>query len=131
MSEIKLDSPSAFMVEGDADEFVPNARSAGMHGFVIVVPPGKGGERFLDLLYRITMIYAFMPRLLKRRAKVSRMVEAVMSSGSSRDFEPALRAARENETAEQSRPDRQGPARALSSPPLVPGTKSPIARKRN
>ena len=52
-------------MEGDADEIVPNAKlAADMHGFVIMVPPGDGGERLLDMLWRITMAYAAKPRLI-------------------------------------------------------------------
>lgn len=79
MSEGRIHSNRVIMVEGDAGEFIPNNESAaGMHGFVVVVPPGEAEERFLDLVWRFTMVYAFMPSWLSRRAKVSKMVEAVM-----------------------------------------------------
>jgi hypothetical protein len=66
-----------------------------MHGFVIMVPPGEGGERLLDMLWRITMAYAGMPRLLRGRATVSKMVEAVWSK-ESREPKPARRPARKS-----------------------------------
>lgn len=50
--------------------------------FVVVVPPGEAGERFLDLVWRFTMVYAFMPSWLIRRAKVAKMVGAVMGKES-------------------------------------------------
>lgn len=79
MSEGRIHSKRVIMVEGDAGEFIPNNESAaGMHGFVVVVPPGEAEERFLDLVWRFTMVYAFMPSWLSRRAKVSKMLEAVM-----------------------------------------------------
>jgi hypothetical protein len=53
-----------------------------MHGFAIVFPPGEDGECVLDLLWRITMAYAAKPSLLRRRATVRKMVEAVMSKES-------------------------------------------------
>ena len=54
-----IHSQNVILVEGDADEIVPNAKLAtDMHGFVIMVPPGEGGERLLDMLWRITMAYA-------------------------------------------------------------------------
>jgi hypothetical protein len=49
---------------------------------VVVVPPGEAGERFLDLVWRFTMVYAFMPSWLIRRAKVAKMVGAVMGKES-------------------------------------------------
>ena len=80
MSAIKIDSSRVILVEGYADEFVPNAEPAvGMHGFAILVPPGGGGEQLLDMLWRITMAYAGMPSLLVNQANVRKMVEAVMS----------------------------------------------------
>ena len=78
-----IHSQSVILIEGDADDIVPNAElSADMHGFVIMVPPGEGSEWFLDMLWRITMLYAGMPSWLRSRARVSKMVEAVMSKKS-------------------------------------------------
>ena len=94
MSAIKIRSERVILVEGNADEFVSGGRfSAGMHGFMIVVPSGEGGERFLDLLWRIAMIYAGMPSLLRSRATVRKMVEAVMGKVS-RESNPARSRAR-------------------------------------
>lgn len=88
-----IHSESVILVEGDADEIAPNAKlAADMHGFVIMVPPGEGGERLLDMLWRITMAYAGMPRLLRSRTTVRKMVEAVWSK-ESRDPKPARRPA--------------------------------------
>lgn len=78
-----IHSERVMLIEGDADEIVPNAKlAADMHGFVIMVPPGEEGERLLDMLWRITMVYTCRPDWLRRRAKVSKMVEAVMSKES-------------------------------------------------
>jgi hypothetical protein len=75
-----IQSQSVILVEGDADEIVPNAKLAtDMHGFVIMVPPGEGGERLLDMLWRITMAYAGRPSMLRSRTTVRMMVEAVWS----------------------------------------------------
>ena len=80
MAVIKIHGQRVILVEGYADEFVPNVESAiGMQGFAITVPPGERGEWLLDMLWRITMAYAGMPRLLTSRATVRKMVEAVMS----------------------------------------------------
>ncbi|MGA2728454.1 MAG: hypothetical protein ABSE96_11605 [Terracidiphilus sp.] len=83
MSEIKIHGQRAILIEGNADEFVPNSEpAAGMHGFAIMVPPDEAGERLLDMLWRITIAYVGIPSLLRSRAKVSKMVEAVMGSES-------------------------------------------------
>lgn len=75
-----IKSPRVILVEGEADEFIPGVESAsGMHGFAIVVPTEQRDGWLLDILWRITMAYAGMPSLLSNRAKVSKMVEAVMS----------------------------------------------------
>lgn len=91
-------SPRVILVEGTADEFVSNVEAAGMHGFVIVVPPGAEGERLLDMVYRITMVYAGMPSLLRSRARVRKMVDAVMSK-ENRELKPAHRPARKSEVS--------------------------------
>ena len=106
MSAIKIHSPRVILVEGSADEFVPRAEpAADMHGFAIMVPPGEGGERLLDMLRRITMAYAGMPRLLMRQANVRKMVEAVMSK-ESREPKPVRRPARKSGLADLTRRDR-------------------------
>ncbi len=79
-------SERVILVEGDADEIVPNAKlAADMHGFVIMVPPGEGGEKLLDMLWRITMLYAEFPRMLRSRATVRKMVEAIWGKESRKD----------------------------------------------
>ena len=91
-----IHSERVILLEGNADEIVPNAKlAADMHGFVIMVPPGEGGERLLDMLWRITMAYAGMPRLLRGRVTVSKMVEAVWSN-ERREPEPVRRPARKS-----------------------------------
>lgn len=116
MSAIKILSPRVILIEGNADEFVPNAESAaGMHGFAILVPPGEDHEWLLDMLWRITIAYAGRPSLLMRRAMVSKMVEAVMSK-ESREPEPARRPARKSGPAERAQPDRPVPAKVPISP---------------
>jgi hypothetical protein len=73
-------SPKVILMEGEADESVPNIeRATGMHGFAIVMPADQKDGWLLDMLWRITMAYAAMPSLLYSRAKVRKMVEAVMS----------------------------------------------------
>ena len=105
-----IHSQSVILVEGDADEIVPNAKlAADMHGFVIMVPPGEGGERLLDMLWRITMAYAGMPRLLRSRTTVRKMVEAVWSK-ESRKPKPASHPALESGLA--ARPQRNRQARS-------------------
>jgi hypothetical protein len=68
------------LIEGDADDVIPSIeRATGMHGFAIMVPQDQKDGWLLDMLWRITMAYAAMPSLLYSRAKVRKMVEAVMS----------------------------------------------------
>lgn len=108
-----IHSQSVILVEGDADEIVPDAKlAADMHGFVIMVPPGEGGEQLLDMLWRITMLYAFMPRMLASRATVRKMVEAVWSK-ETREDKPARRPVRKSGKADRT----QGDKLALPSPP--------------
>jgi hypothetical protein len=91
-----IHSERVILLEGNADEIVPNAKlAADMHGFVIMVPPGEGGERLLDMLWRITMAYAGMPSMLRSRTTVRKMVEAVMSE-ESREPKPARRPVRKS-----------------------------------
>lgn len=66
------------LLEGDAREVAPNIeRVAGMHGFVVMVPPSDDDNWLLDLLFRVTLAYAAMPSLLRSRSKVQKMVEAI------------------------------------------------------
>jgi hypothetical protein len=91
-----IHSQRVILLEGNADEIAPNAKlAADMHGFVIMVPPGEGGERLLDMLWRITMAYAGMPSLLASRTTVRKMVEAVWSK-ESREDKPARRPVRKS-----------------------------------
>jgi hypothetical protein len=111
-----IDSERVILVEGSAGEIVPNAKlAADMHGFVIMVPPGEGGDRLLDMLWRITMAYAGMPRLLRSRTTVRKMVEAVWSK-ESREDKPARRPVRKSGKVDRT----QGDELALSSPLTVP-----------
>jgi len=89
-------SERVILVEGNADELVPGAKlPADMHGFVIMVPPGEGGERLLDMLWRITMAYAARPSMLSSRTIVRKMIEAVWSK-ESREPKPIRRPARKS-----------------------------------
>ena len=91
-----IHSQQVILVEGDANEIAPNSKlAANMHGFVIVVPPGEGDERLLDMLWRITMAYAGLPRLLANKTNVRKMVEAVWSK-ESREPKPAPRPKRKS-----------------------------------
>lgn len=92
---------SLILIEGDADEIVPNAKlAADMHGFVIMVPPGEGGERLLDMLWRITIAYAGRPSLLRSRTTARKMVEAVWNK-ESQEAKPARRPMRAAGLAER------------------------------
>jgi hypothetical protein len=125
-----IHSERVILIEGDAGEIVPTAKlAADMHGFVIMVPPGEGGERLLDMLWRITMAYAGRPRMLRSRTTVRKMVEAVWSR-ESREPKPARRPARAAGLADSTQLDQQaGPApapnaklrRAIVSPPSPRG----------
>ncbi len=102
-----IHSQSVILVEGDADEIVPNAKlAADMHGFVIMVPPGEGGERLLDMLWRITIAYAGRPSMLRSRTTVRKMVEAVWSK-ESREPKPARRPVRAAGLTEGAQRDQQ------------------------
>jgi hypothetical protein len=84
-----IHSARVILLEGDADQMARKAKEvAGMRGFMIMVPHGDDHEWFLDLLWRMTMVYAAKPSWLRSRAKMSRMVEAVMSK-ESRNPKPA------------------------------------------
>lgn len=126
MSEIRLDTPNVFLIEGHAHELVPNAESAiGMHGFVIMVPPGDDHEWFLDLLWRVTVAYDCMPNMLASRTMVRNVVETVMSS-ERRERELVQRPERKHGGDELSRPDRPVPAKACTNP--TPITNAEIGR---
>jgi len=91
-----IHSERVILIEGSAGAIAPNATmAADTHGFAIMVPPGEESEWFLDLLWRITMLYSGKPSWLKSRAKISKMVEAVMSQ-ESREPRPARRQARKS-----------------------------------
>lgn len=116
-----IHSERVILIEGDADEIVPNAKlAADMHGFVIVVPPGEAGERMLDMLWRITMSYAGMPRMLASRTTVRKMVEAVWSK-EIREDKPVRRPVRKSAKADRTQVDEL----ALPSP-LAGPAKSPM-----
>jgi len=101
-----IHSERVILLEGNADEIVPNAKlAAGMHGFVIMVPPGEGGERLLDMLWRITMIYAGRPRMLRSRTTVRKMVEAVWGK-ESRESNPASHSGRAGKLADSAQRDQ-------------------------
>ena len=124
-----IHSESVILVEGDAGEFVPKEKSAArMHGFVVVVPPGDAGEQFLDLVWRFTMLYAAMPGWLSRRAKVAKMIEAVMSK-ESRDQKPARPPASESGLADHTQSHRLELPRPVVGSSPVPNTKSKRAVK--
>lgn len=110
MSAGDIHSARVILLEGDADLLVRNAKAvAGMRGFMIMVPHGDDHEWFLDLLWRMTMVYAGKPSWLKSRAKMSRMVEAVMCK-ESRKPKPASHPALESGLA--TRPQRNRQARS-------------------
>ncbi len=112
-----ISSQTVILIEGDADELVPKAKlPAGMYGFVIMVPPGEGGERLLDMLWRITMAFAARPSILSSRTLVRKMIEAVWSK-ESREPKPVRRPARNNRMADtvtgaESVPDPRGSRKA-------------------
>jgi hypothetical protein len=76
-----ISSASVRLFEGRADQLVSKAKlPSDMHGFAILVPSGEEHEWKLDLIWRIAILYAAQPSILKRRAKVTRIVEAVMAA---------------------------------------------------
>jgi hypothetical protein len=116
-----IQSQRVILVEGDADEIVPNAKLAtDMHGFVIMVPPGEEGERLLDMLWRITMAYAAKPSMLASRTTVRKMAEAVWSK-ESRESNPASRPARGAGLADSTQRDQQ--ASIFKGPAPAPNAK--------
>lgn len=100
-----------------------------MHGFVVVVPPGEAEERFLDLVWRFTMVYAFMPSWLSRRAKVAKMVEAVMGKGR-RLQKPTCPPASKSGPANRPQPHRSALPDPVVGSSQVPGRKSKRAVER-
>jgi len=115
-----IHSERAILIEGNADEIVPNAKlAADMHGFVIMVPPGEGSEWFLDMLWRITMLYAGRPSWLRSRSRVAKMVEAVMSK-ESREQSSARDQARKRGQTDRARRDDLVLSKALARPGFAP-----------
>jgi hypothetical protein len=111
-----IHSERVILIEGSADEIVPNAKlTADMHGFVIMVPPGEGSEWFLDMLWRITMLYAGRPSWLRSRSRIAKMVEAVMSN-ESREPSPARRQARKKEQTDRAQRDDLVLSKAVPRP---------------
>jgi hypothetical protein len=124
-----IHSESVILIEGNADEIGPDTTMAAeMHGFVIMVPPGEGSEWFLDLLWRITMLYAGRPSWLRSRSRVAKMVEAVMSK-ESREPTPARSQARKRGQTDRAQRDDSVLSKALARPGSAPNTelRSPIA----
>ena len=124
-----IHSERVILIEGVADEIVPNAQlAADMQGFVIMVSPGEGSEWFLDMLWRITMLYAGMPSWLRSRARVTKMIEAVMSK-ESRDPGPARRQARKSGQADRAQREDLALSKLLlgPAPALNPKLRSAIA----
>jgi hypothetical protein len=122
-----IHSERVILIEGVADEIVPNAQlAADMHGFVIMVPPGEGSEWFLDMLWRITMLYAGMPSWLRSRARVTKMIEAVMSK-ESREADPARRPARKSGQADRPQREDLALSKLLLGPAPAPNAKLPTA----
>ncbi len=118
-----IHSERVILIEGNANEIVPNAKLADdMHGFVIVVPPGEEGERLLDMLWRITMVYTCRPDWLRHRVKVSKMVEAVMSK-ESREPKPERHPARRSGKADHTRGDELALSSSLAGPAPSPNAK--------
>ena len=129
MAVIKIHGQRVILVEGYADEFVPNVESAiGMQGFAITVPPGERGEWLLDMLWRITMAYAGMPRLLTSRATVRKMVEAVMSKECREQKLPHIPSG-ESGLADRGQRDRSAWSSPIAVPASVPGSTSKRAAK--
>ena len=123
MSAIKIESQRVILTEGDAKELAPDAKVvAGMHGFVIMVPSDESNEWFLDLLWRITMLYAGRPSWLRSRAKMGRMIEAVMSK-ETRNPKSTRRPVRKSERTDRARRDRLTLSNAPAGPARSPKSK--------
>lgn len=124
MSGAKIHSSRVLLLEGNADEFVPNAKLAkGMHGFVIMVPAEEGDNWLLDMVWRITMAYAAMPSLFYSRAKVRTMVEAVMARKKKRAIDkpkPKASGLRKAKVAPASEPTGTRIKSGFAGPPVRP-----------
>ena len=119
MSAPKIHSQRAILVEGDASELVPSYESAvGMHGLAIMVPPGEAGERFLDLVWRITILYGSKPNWLRSRAMMAKLVDAVMSK-ESRVPKPVRGLGRKKQMPKLAELEQPASARPLSCPVLA------------
>jgi hypothetical protein len=76
-----ISSASVRLFEGTADQLVSKAKLlSDMHGFAILVPAAEEHEWILDLIWRIAILYAAQPRILKSTAKVTKIAEAVMAA---------------------------------------------------
>lgn len=118
-----IHSQSVILVEGDANEIAPSAKlAADVHGFVIMVPHGEEREWFLDLLWRITMLYAGRPSCLRSRARVTKMVQAVMSK-ESREPSPARYLARKSGQNDHAQRDDLALSKLLLGPAPAPNAK--------
>lgn len=125
MSAIRIHSGKVILVEGDAEEFVPKVEpAAGMHGFAIMVPPGGGGDRLLDMVWRIAIAYAGVPRLLYSRANVRQMVQAVMSREKRSEDSPKLK------SPCASRAEKALPSKVTAGRPRKTGTAGSAPRPR-
>lgn len=114
-------SQSVILIEGDAHEIVPKAKlAADMHGFVIMVPLGEGGERLLDMLWRITMADSAKPSMLASRTIMRKMIEAVWSK-ESREPKPARRPARATGLTDNTQRDQE--ASIFKGPAPAPNAK--------
>lgn len=57
-----INRESVRVFEGTAQELLPGAKlPSDMHGFAVLVPAGAVHEWKLDLLWRITLLYALHP----------------------------------------------------------------------
>jgi hypothetical protein len=124
-----IHSERVILLEGNAEEIVPNAKlAAHMYGFVIMVPPGEEAERLLDMLWRITIAYAGRPSLLRSRATVRKMVEAVWSK-ESRKPSPVRRPARKSGPTDRAQRGDVPSSKFVLGPAPDPDAKSPSATK--
>ena len=63
-----IHSARVILLEGDADQMARKAKEvAAVRGFIIMVPHGEDHEWFLDLLWRMTMVYAARPSWLREK----------------------------------------------------------------
>jgi hypothetical protein len=130
MAVIKIHSQRVILVEGYADEFVPNVEpAAGMQGFAITVPPGERGEWLLDMLWRITMAYAGMPSLLMSPATVRKMVEAVMGKECREHKLPHIPSGTSG-LLDRTHSDRSARSSPIAAPASVPSATSKRVAKK-